>query len=96
VQMSEGATFSVVPFVNQKAMGSVAGIVGSGGNVGAILAGFLLREESIAWPDALFILGLIVSILAFVVGGVRFSNQTESEVASQVQRGDSALVGSGA
>ena len=28
VQMSEGATFSVVPFINQKALGSVAGVVG--------------------------------------------------------------------
>ena len=35
VQMSEGATFSVVPFINKKAIGSVAGIVGAGGNVGA-------------------------------------------------------------
>ncbi len=28
VQMSEGATFSVVPFINKKSLGSVAGIVG--------------------------------------------------------------------
>ena len=32
VQMSEGATFSVVPFINRRALGSVAGIVGAGGN----------------------------------------------------------------
>ena len=30
VQMAEGATFSVVPFINQKALGAVAGIVGCG------------------------------------------------------------------
>ncbi len=30
VQMTEGATFSVVPFINRKALGSVAGIVGAG------------------------------------------------------------------
>ena len=29
VQMSEGATYSVVPFINKKALGSVAGIVGA-------------------------------------------------------------------
>jgi NNP family nitrate/nitrite transporter-like MFS transporter len=81
VQMSEGATFSVVPFINRKAVGSVAGIVGSGGNVGAILAGFLLREEGIAWPDALFILGLIVCGLAFIGGSVRFSKEAEAEYA---------------
>ena len=31
VQMSEGATFSVVPFINRRALGPVAGIVGAGG-----------------------------------------------------------------
>ena len=46
VQMSEGATFSVVPFINQKALGAVAGIVGAGGNAGAVAAGFLFRMES--------------------------------------------------
>jgi NNP family nitrate/nitrite transporter-like MFS transporter len=34
VQMSEGATYSVVPFVNKKALGAVSGIVGAGGNFG--------------------------------------------------------------
>ena len=29
VQMSEGATFSVVAFINRRALGSVAGIVGA-------------------------------------------------------------------
>ena len=47
VQMSEGATFSVVPFINRKALGSVAGIVGAGGNAGAVAFGFLFRSESL-------------------------------------------------
>lgn len=46
VQMAEGATFSVVPFVNKKAIGSVSGIVGAGGNVGAFLAALLLKSKS--------------------------------------------------
>lgn len=46
VQMAEGATFSVVPFVNKKAIGSVSGIVGAGGNVGAFLAALLLKHKS--------------------------------------------------
>ncbi len=40
VQMSEGATYSIVPFINKKALGSVAGIVGAGGNAGAVCAAF--------------------------------------------------------
>ncbi|MFC4097196.1 MFS transporter [Euzebyella saccharophila] len=46
VQMAEGATFSVVPFINKKAIGSISGIVGAGGNVGAFLAALFLKLKS--------------------------------------------------
>ena len=46
VQMAEGATFSVVPFINKKAIGAVSGVVGAGGNVGAFLAALLLKSMS--------------------------------------------------
>jgi len=46
VQMAEGATFSVVPFINKKAIGAISGIVGAGGNVGAFLAALLLKVKS--------------------------------------------------
>ncbi|MFX0556129.1 MFS transporter [Maribacter sp. CXY002] len=46
VQMAEGATFSVVPFINRKAIGSISGIVGAGGNVGAFLAALFLKSKS--------------------------------------------------
>src|SRR6476661_140943 len=44
VKMSNGATYAVVPFVNRRALGTVAGIVGAGGNVGAVLAGLLFGD----------------------------------------------------
>ena len=46
LKMANGATYSIVPFVNPKAVGSVAGIVGAGGNVGAMLIGFLFKSMS--------------------------------------------------
>ncbi|MDY8138170.1 MFS transporter [Aquimarina sp. 2201CG5-10] len=46
VQMAEGATFSVVPFINKKAIGSISGIVGAGGNVGAFIAAVILKSKS--------------------------------------------------
>ena len=52
VQMAEGATFSVVPFINRKAIGSISGIVGAGGNVGAFLAALLLKAKSAAAESA--------------------------------------------
>lgn len=52
VQMAEGATFSVVPFINKKAIGSVSGIVGAGGNVGAFFAALLLKYKSAMAEEA--------------------------------------------
>lgn len=46
VQMAEGATFSVVPFINKKAIGSISGIVGAGGNFGAFLTALFLKFKS--------------------------------------------------
>ncbi len=77
VQMAEGATFAVVPFVNRKAVGAVSGIVGAGGNVGAVLAGFLFAREGITYPQALLILGAIVIGLSFVALTVHFSTSEQ-------------------
>ena len=78
VQMSEGATFGVVPFVNKKALGAVAGIVGAGGNAGAVAAGFLLRAEGVAMQDALLYFGIIVIAIAPLALFVRFPKRVEA------------------
>ena len=52
VKMSNGANYAVVPFVNKRALGAVAGIVGAGGNLGAVLAGFLFKTPSLTYPQA--------------------------------------------
>ena len=70
VHVSCGATFAVVPFLKPDALGSVSGIVGAGGNAGALLAGFLFRGAT-PWPSALLTLGLLVigsSALTLLVG----------------------------
>ena len=79
VQMSEGATYGVVPFINKKAVGPVAGIVGAGGNAGAVAAGFLFRLDTIATQDALLILGILVILTSSLTVCVRFSPQVEAE-----------------
>ncbi len=83
VQMSEGATYSVVPFINKRALGSVAGIVGAGGNAGAVFAAFLFRSEDLAWPDALLILGGIVIVTSFAALLVTFSPAAETEAKAE-------------
>lgn len=77
VQMSEGATYSVVPFVNKKAIGTVSGIVGAGGNAGAVMAGFLFKVESLSYPQALTILGITVAIVSSAALLIRFSPEDE-------------------
>jgi NNP family nitrate/nitrite transporter-like MFS transporter len=72
VKMSNGATYSVVPFINRRALGSVAGIVGAGGNAGAVAAGFLFKSESIAWPTAFFVLGVLVTACSFATFAITF------------------------
>ncbi len=73
VQMSEGATYGIVPFINRKALGAVAGIVGAGGNAGAVAAGFLFRSESITMQQGLLYLGITVAVASVATALVRFS-----------------------
>jgi len=84
VQMSEGATFSVVPFVNKKALGAVAGIVGAGGNAGAVAAGFLFKG-SLEWSTSLLILGGLVTAVSFLSFAVRFSTEAETEAKVEIE-----------
>lgn len=59
IKMSNGAVYAIVPFINRPALGSVAGIVGAGGNVGAVCAGFLFQSQ-MSWPTVFWLLGLVV------------------------------------
>lgn len=77
-QMAEGATYSVVPFINKKALGAVAGVVGAGGNAGAVAAGFLFKG-ALDWSQAFLIIGIVVTIASFLAFFVRFSTKEEDE-----------------
>jgi NNP family nitrate/nitrite transporter-like MFS transporter len=70
--MACGATYALVPFVNRKALGGVAGIVGAGGNVGAVLAGFVMKGTGDV-RQTLVILGVAVLVSALCAIGVRFN-----------------------
>ena len=55
VQMSMGTCYGVVPYVDSPNTGSVAGIVGAGGNVGAAILGlFFIKYE---YPNAMEYMG---------------------------------------
>jgi NNP family nitrate/nitrite transporter-like MFS transporter len=82
VKMSNGANYAVVPFINKRAIGAVAGIVGAGGNAGAVLAGFLFKTPSLTYPQALLIIGVAILVCAGLAFAVRFPEEIGSGVAS--------------
>lgn len=76
VCMACGATFAVVPFIRPRAVGSVSGIVGAGGNFGAVFAAMLFKSESLSGANAFLILGTIVAAASFFALGLRFREST--------------------
>jgi NNP family nitrate/nitrite transporter-like MFS transporter len=67
LKMANGGTYSIVPFVNKEAIGSVSGIVGAGGNIGAMCIGFLFKSKNITYSQAFFYIGVGVAVVGLVV-----------------------------
>uniref|UniRef100_A0A7S3LCV2 Nitrate/nitrite transporter n=1 Tax=Amphora coffeiformis TaxID=265554 RepID=A0A7S3LCV2_9STRA len=58
VQAAEGSTYGIVPYVDPPSTGSIAGIVGAGGNSGAV--GFGLGFRQLGYEDAFIIMGCTI------------------------------------
>ncbi|CAJ1952957.1 unnamed protein product [Cylindrotheca closterium] len=68
VQAAEGSSYGIVPYVDPPATGSISGIIGAGGNSGAVAFGMGFRE--LEYKDAFVIMGSTIiasSILSFFV-----------------------------
>lgn len=79
--MACGATYALVPFIDNKALGGVAGIIGAGGNVGAVAAGFLMKGTGNI-QQTLTILAVLVLLSALCAIAVRLSVAAESAPAA--------------
>ena len=84
LKMSNGATFSVVPFINKNAIGAVSGIVGAGGNVGAVMAGFLFKSEEISYRDSFLYIGIAVIVVSLVASILSISKKVREEIHAPV------------
>jgi MFS transporter, NNP family, nitrate/nitrite transporter len=97
--MACGATYALVPFIDRKALGGVAGLIGAGGNVGAVLAGFL-NKASASPQQCLITLGYIVIASSLFAIAVRFSQAHKSsekqllDEAVAMRQGETAPLGS--
>jgi NNP family nitrate/nitrite transporter-like MFS transporter len=80
--MACGATYALVPFVAPKALGGVAGIVGAGGNVGAVAAGFLMKGTGGNIAETLTILSMLVLVASLCAIAARFTMTAEGAAAS--------------
>lgn len=68
VQGAEGSTFGIVPYLNPGLTGTVAGIIGAGGNAGAVV--FSIVFQKLPYRDAFFWMGAsttCISILSTLV-----------------------------
>jgi len=82
LKMANGAVYGIVPFINEKNVGLISGVVGAGGNLGGMLFGFLFKSDTITYGQAFTYIGTTVVIIAAVVSLTRF------------RKGDTAVSGS--
>jgi NNP family nitrate/nitrite transporter-like MFS transporter len=82
LKMANGATYGIVPFINEKNVGLVSGIVGAGGNLGGMMFGFLFKSEHITYVDAFTYIGYIVIAVSFIVLITRFIKKPATETAN--------------
>ncbi|MGO3307760.1 MAG: MFS transporter, partial [Sphingobacterium sp.] len=78
LKMANGCTYGIVPFINRTNIGSVSGIVGAGGNIGAMLVGFLFKSESLSYADAFWYIGIGVVLIGFVVVCIKFQTNPKA------------------
>jgi NNP family nitrate/nitrite transporter-like MFS transporter len=78
LKMANGATYGIVPFINEKNVGLISGIVGAGGNLGGMMFGFLFKSSTISYAQAFTYIGYIVIAVSAVVFVTRFANKRKA------------------
>jgi MFS transporter, NNP family, nitrate/nitrite transporter len=85
VQMAEGASYAVVPFIIKKRWGRSPASSAREATPALSSRGFLFAQEGIHYPQALMILGVIVAAVSFSALLVRFSKQEETDTKREME-----------
>ena len=83
LKMANGAVYGIVPFINEKNVGLISGVVGAGGNLGGMLFGFLFKSDTITYGEAFTYIGLTVVVIAAIVSAIRFRKGSAVPVAGR-------------
>merc|ERR1719487_2748169 len=62
VQMAEGLHFGIVPYISRPALGVVSGMVGAGGNAGALIGGQFVVGNKDNLDDGFIRLGIVIIV----------------------------------
>ena len=89
LKMANGATYGIVPFINEKNVGLISGVVGAGGNLGGMCFGFLFKSTSISYVQAFTYIGTTVIIVSLIVGVTRF--RKSSAMTAEVSLSEAAV-----
>src|SRR4051812_24957095 len=79
LKMANGATYGIVPFVDEKNVGLISGIVGAGGNLGGMLFGFLFKSTAITYAEAFSYIGYAIIATSVIVFITRFYNENTAK-----------------
>ena len=92
VQAAEGSSYGIVPYVDPPVTGSIAGIVGAGGNTGAVCFGIGFRQLS--YKKAFTLMGLVIiassvlSIFIFIKGHASLLMGSDSDEVKAAWKGE--------
>ncbi len=83
--MSAGAVYSLMPMIDRKALGGVCGLIGAGGNLGGVLAGFLNKSVG-STQGTIEVLGFCVIGASLCAAAVRFSPEKQAAERTLMER----------
>lgn len=75
VQMAEGLHYGIIPYVSRPALGVVSGMVGAGGNAGAVIAGQAFFRGTARTDSAIINMGIYIIVVTALMFGVYFPDQ---------------------